>query len=99
MIYLFFPTLFFIFAIGVLGLIVNKRNILISILSIELMLLSSNLGFIFCSILFDDIFGQIISLYVLTVAAAESAIGLSILIVFFEDKRTIFFEQFIRLRG
>jgi NADH-quinone oxidoreductase subunit K len=99
MVYLFFPSIFFIFIIGVLGLIINKRNILISILCIELILLSSNIGFIFCSILFDDIWGQIISLYVLTIAAAESAVGLSILLIFFEDKRTIFFEQFIRLRG
>jgi len=99
MVYLFFPSLFFIFVIGVLGLIINKRNILISILCIELILLSSNIGFIFCSILFDDIWGQIISLYVLTIAAAESAVGLSILLIFFQDKRTIFFEQFIRLRG
>jgi NADH-quinone oxidoreductase subunit K len=99
MIYLFFPPLFFIFIIGVLGLIMNKRNILIIILSIELMLLSSNLGFIFSSILFDDIWGQVIALYILTVAAAESAIGLSILLIYFEDKRTIFFENFIRLRG
>lgn len=99
MIYLFFPPLFFIFIIGVLGLILNKRNILIIILAIELMLLSSNLGFILCSILFDDIWGQVVALYILTVAAAESAIGLSILLIYFEDKRTIFFENFIRLRG
>lgn len=75
---------FFLFCLGLLGIILNRQNIIIILMSIELLLLSINLNFIFFSINIDDLVGQIFSLYILTVAAAESAIGLAIMIVFFK---------------
>lgn len=75
---------FFLFCLGLFGIILNRQNIIIILMSIELLLLSINLNFIYFSILIDDVMGQIFSLLILTVAAAESAIGLAILIVFFK---------------
>jgi NADH-quinone oxidoreductase subunit K len=89
----------FFFLIGVLGLVLNKRNLLILLMSIELMLVGLNLNIIFLSVYLDDILGQVFALYVLTVAAAESAIGLAIFTVYYRDKQTILLEGFIRARG
>nr|YP_010394003.1 NADH dehydrogenase subunit 4L [Hyaloperonospora arabidopsidis]DAZ88011.1 TPA_asm: NADH dehydrogenase subunit 4L [Hyaloperonospora arabidopsidis] len=75
---------FFLFCLGLFGIILNRQNIIIILMSIELLLLSINLNFIYFSIAIDDIIGQIFSLLILTVAAAESAIGLAIMIVFFK---------------
>nr|YP_010394636.1 NADH dehydrogenase subunit 4L [Plasmopara halstedii]DAZ89073.1 TPA_asm: NADH dehydrogenase subunit 4L [Plasmopara halstedii] len=80
--YFFFT--FFLFCLGLFGIILNRQNIIIILMSIELLLLSINLNFIYFSILIDDVMGQIFSLLILTVAAAESAIGLAIMIVFFK---------------
>jgi len=88
-----------IFLFGVLGLILNKRNLLIVLMSIELMLVGLNLNFIFFSVYLDDIMGQVFALYVLTVAAAESAIGLAIFTIYYKDKQTILLEDFVRARG
>ena len=75
---------FFLFCLGLLGIILNRQNIIIILMSIELLLLSINLNFIYFSVFLDDIVGQIFALLILTVAAAESAIGLAIMIVFFK---------------
>jgi NADH-quinone oxidoreductase subunit K len=75
---------FFLFCLGLLGIILNRQNIIIILMSIELLLLSINLNFIYFSVFIDDLVGQLFSLYILTVAAAESAIGLAILILFFK---------------
>lgn len=75
---------FFLFCIGLFGIILNRQNIIIILMSIELLLLSINLNFIYFAVLIDDIVGQVFSLLILTVAAAESAIGLAIMIVFFK---------------
>lgn len=88
-----------IFLFGLLGLVLNKRNLLILLMSIELMLLGLNLNFVFFSVYLDDILGQIFALYVLTVAAAESAIGLAIFTVYYRDKQTLLLEGFVRTRG
>ena len=72
-----------LFLIGAFGIILNRRNIIIVLMCIEIILLSVNLNFIVFSIYLDDFLGQIFSLFVLTVAAAESAIGLAILILYF----------------
>jgi len=88
-----------IFLFGVLGLILHKRNLLIVLMSIELMLVGLNLNFIFFSVFLDDILGQIFALYILTVAAAESAIGLAIFTIYYQDKQTISLEKFVRARG
>jgi NADH-quinone oxidoreductase subunit K len=88
-----------IFLLGVLGLVLNKRNLLIILMSIELMLLGINLNFILFSIYLDDLMGQVFALYILTVAAAESAIGLAIFTVYYKDKQTILLDGSLRARG
>jgi NADH-quinone oxidoreductase subunit K len=75
---------FFLFCLGLFGIILNRQNIIIILMSIELLLLSINLNFLYFSIFIDDIIGQIFSLFILTVAAAESAIGLALMIIFFK---------------
>jgi NADH-quinone oxidoreductase subunit K len=82
-----------LFLIGVWGLVLNRKNILIIIMSIELMLLSVNLNFLVFSIYLDDIKGQLFVLFILTIAATESAIGLAILTVHYKLKNTIQIEK------
>jgi len=72
-----------------LGLVLNRKNILIIIMSIELMLLAVNLNFIVFAVYLDDIVGQVFVIFILTIAATESAIGLAILTVYFNLKKTI----------
>lgn len=79
----------FIFCVGILGLVLNRKNILVAILCIELLLLSINLNFIIFSIYLDDIFGLVYVLFILTIAAAESALGLAILTVYYKLKSSI----------
>jgi len=87
------------FFIGLLGIILNRRNILLLLMSIEVMLLAVNLNFIQFSIAMDDVNGQIFALFVLTVAAAESAIGLAILVVYYRVRGTLSIEFIHLLRG
>ena len=82
----------FVFCAGVLGLVLNRKNILVSIMCIELLLLAINLNFIIFSIYLDDIYGLIFVLFVLTIAASESALGLAILTVYYRLKSSILFE-------
>ena len=79
----------FIFFIGLLGVILNRKNILITIMSIELLLLAINLNFAAFSVYLDDIVGQIFVLFILAIAAAESAIGLAIVTVMYKLKNSI----------
>ena len=79
----------FLFCAGMLGLVLNRKNILVAIMCIELLLLSVNFNFIIFSIYLDDIFGSLFILFVLTVAAAESALGLAILTVYYRLKNSI----------
>jgi NADH-quinone oxidoreductase subunit K len=81
-----------VFFIGLVGIILNRKNILIIIMSIELLLLSINLNFAVFSIYLDDIVGQIFVLFILTIAAAESAVGLAIITVFYRLKNSIDLE-------
>jgi NADH-quinone oxidoreductase subunit K len=78
-----------LFFIGISGIFLNRKNIIILLMSIELMLLAINLTFIVFSVFLDDIFGQVFALFVLTVAAAESAIGLALLVVYYRVRGTI----------
>jgi NADH-quinone oxidoreductase subunit K len=78
-----------LFLIGSLGLVLNRKNVLITIMSVEIMLLSVNLNFIVFSIYLDDIVGYIFVLFILTIAATESAIGLAILTIYYKLKRSI----------
>ena len=88
-----------VFLIGLFGVIFNRRNLIILLLSLELMLLAANLNFIFISIQQFTPHGQLFSLLILTVAAAESAIGLGIVIVLFRLQKNVSFEKFAQLRG
>jgi NADH-quinone oxidoreductase subunit K len=81
-----------IFIIGLVGIVLNRKNILIILMSIELLLLSVNLNFAALSIYLDDIIGQIFVIFILTIAATESAIGLAILTVFYRLKNSIQLE-------
>ena len=78
-----------LFLIGVLGLVLNRKNILITLMSIELMLLAINLNFIIFSIYLDDVTGYVFVLFILTIAATESAIGLAILTLYYRLQNTI----------
>jgi len=88
-----------LFLIGMLGLVLNRKNILIIIMSIELMLLSVNLNFLVFSIYLDDIIGQIFVLFILTIAATESAIGLAVLTVYYKLKNTIQIEKIKNIKS
>jgi NADH-quinone oxidoreductase subunit K len=88
-----------LFTIGMLGIVFNRRNILIVLMCVELILLSVNLNFIIFSVYLDDFYGQIFSLFILTVAAAESAIGLAILIVYYRLRGNISISQVMTLKG
>jgi NADH-quinone oxidoreductase subunit K len=79
----------FLFFIGLLGIIFNRRNILIILMCIELVLLSLNLNFILFSVYLDDLYGQLFSFFILTIAAAESAIGLAIIIIYYRIRGNI----------
>jgi len=78
-----------LFLIGICGLFVTKKNIILLLIAIELILLAINLNFIIFSVYLDDLIGQVFALFILTVAAAESAIGLAILVIFYRLKNTI----------
>jgi|TARA_B110000971_G_C19992326_1_gene492541 NADH-quinone oxidoreductase subunit K len=84
------PTVLFL--LGVWGIFINRKNVLIMLMSIELMLLAVNLNLIVFSVYLDDIIGQIFALFVLTIAAAESSIGLAILVVYYRMRGTIAVE-------
>jgi|TARA_B110000444_G_scaffold206082_1_gene199494 NADH-quinone oxidoreductase subunit K len=88
-----------VFFIGILGILINRKNILLVIMSIELILLAINFMFIITSAYCDDRIGQILAIFVVTVAAAESSIGLAILAVYFRIRGTIDIEIINLLRG
>lgn len=78
-----------LFVIGILGVVLNRRNLIAIFMSIELILLSINLNFVFFSVFLKDMEGQVISLFILTIAAAEIAIGLAILVSYYKQRQTI----------
>jgi NADH-quinone oxidoreductase subunit K len=90
---------FILFILGILGIVVNRKNIIILLMSIELMLLAINFFLITISSIFDNIHGQLFALYILVVAAAESAIGLSILVAYYRVRGTIAVKFINLLRG
>ena len=92
-------TNFFLFVLGLFGIMLRRKNILVVLMCIELVLLSVNLNFIIFSVYLDDFNGQILSLFILTVAASESAIGLAILIIYFRICGNILIEKLNILRG
>ena len=88
-----------LFLIGALGLVLNRKNILITLMSIELMLLAINLNFVVFSIYLNDITGYVFVLFILTIAAAESAIGLAILTIYYRLKNTIQIDKIKKIKG
>ena len=88
----------FLFIVGLVGIVFNRRNILIILMCIELLLLSLNLNFIIFSVYFDDLYGQLFSLFILTVAAAESAVGLAIIIIYYRIRGSISIIQIASLK-
>jgi NADH-quinone oxidoreductase subunit K len=88
-----------LFAISVIGIFLNRRNVLIMLMAIELMLLAVNLNFISFSRFLGDTAGQVFVFFILTVAAAESAIGLAILVLLFRNIGSIDIEEMGKLRG
>lgn len=88
-----------LFTIGMIGIFLNRKNILVILMSIELLLLAVNLNFIAFSQHLGDLMGQVFALFVLTVAAAEAAIGLAILVVFFRNKGSIAVEDVSTMKG
>ena len=88
-----------LFVIGIFGLFLNRKNIIILLMSIELMLLSVNINLVAFYYFLNDLVGQIFSLFVLTVAAAEAAIGLAILVSFFRNRGTIAVEDVNVMKG
>lgn len=88
-----------LFAIGLGGLLINRKNVIILLMCIELMLLAVNTNFIAFSRYLDNVHGEIFVFFILTVAAAEAAIGLAILVVLFRQRRTINVEELDSLKG
>jgi NADH-quinone oxidoreductase subunit K len=88
-----------LFAISIVGIFLNRKNVIILLMAIELMLLAVNMNFVAFSHYLQDVSGQIFVFFILTVAAAESAIGLAILVVLFRNLRTINVDDLDRLKG
>ncbi|ABD07287.1 NADH-quinone oxidoreductase subunit NuoK [Rhodopseudomonas palustris] len=88
-----------LFTLGILGIFLNRKNVIIILMSIELILLAVNINLVSFSIYLNDIVGQVFALLVLTVAAAEAAIGLAVLVVFFRNRGTIAVEDINLMKG
>jgi NADH-quinone oxidoreductase subunit K len=88
-----------LFTIGVFGIFINRKNVIIILMSIELILLAVNINLVAFSAFLGDLTGQVFALFVLTVAAAEAAIGLAILVVYFRNRGTIAVEDINLMKG
>ena len=88
-----------IFTIGIAGIFLNRKNVIVILMSIELILLAVNINLVSFSIFINDISGQIFTLFILTVAAAEAAIGLAIIVVYFRNRGTIAVEDINLMKG
>ena len=88
-----------LFTLGIFGIFLNRKNVIIILMSIELMLLAVNINFVAFSAFLHDLVGQVFAMFVLTVAAAEAAIGLAILVVYFRNRGTIAVEDINLMKG
>ena len=88
-----------LFLVGVWGIFLNRKNIIVMLMSIELMLLAVNFNFLIFSVYVDDLLGQVFSLFILTVAAAESAIGLALLVIYYRARGTVAVEFINLMKG
>ena len=88
-----------LFVLGVLGIFLNRKNVIVILMAIELILLSANINFVAFSAFLGDLVGQVFAMFVLTVAAAEAAIGLAILVIYFRGRGSIAVDDVNRMRG
>ena len=88
-----------IFTIGVIGIFLNRKNIIVILMSIELILLAVNINLVSFSIFLNNLIGQVFTVFILTVAAAEAAIGLAIIVVYYRNAGTISIEEINKLKG
>lgn len=88
-----------IFTIGLVGIFLNRKNLIVILMSIELILLAVNINLVSFSIFSNDLTGQIFALFILTVAAAEASIGLAIIVVYYRNSGTIRVEEINKLKG
>jgi NADH-quinone oxidoreductase subunit K len=88
-----------LFTLGIFGIFLNRKNVIIILMSIELMLLAINLNLVAFSVYLNDLAGQVFAMFVLTVAAAEAAIGLAILVVYFRTRGSIEVEDINLMKG
>ena len=88
-----------LFTIGICGIFLNRKNIITILMSIELILLAVNINFVAFSVMLNDVTGQIFTMFILTVAAAEAAIGLAILVIYFRNRGSIAVEDVNLMRG
>ena len=88
-----------IFSLGMIGIFLNRKNVIVILMSIELILLAVNINLVSFSIFLQDIVGQIFTMLILTVAAAEAAIGLAIIVVYYRNKGTIRVEEINQMKG
>jgi len=88
-----------IFAIGIIGIFLNRKNVIIILMSIELILLAVNINLVSFSIYLQDLVGQVFTMFVLTVAAAEAAVGLAIIVIYYKNKGSINVERISSLKG
>ncbi len=88
-----------LFVLGVLGIFINRKNVIVILMAIELILLAVNINLVAFSVYLGDMVGQVFAMFVLTVAAAEAAIGLAILVIYFRNRGTIAVEDISRMKG
>ena len=88
-----------LFGTGVFGIFLNRKNVIVILMSVELLLLAVNINLVAFSVELNDLVGQVFSLFILTVAAAEASIGLAILVVFFRNRGTIAVEDINAMKG
>ena len=88
-----------IFSIGIVGIFLNRKNVIIILMSIELMLLAVNINLVSFSVYLQDLVGQVFAMFILTVAAAEAAVGLAIIVVYYKNKGSINVDQINSLKG
>ncbi len=88
-----------LFTIGIFGIFLNRKNVIVILMSVELMLLAVNINLVSFSVELNDLVGQVFAMFVLTVAAAEAAIGLAILVVFFRNRGSIAVEDVNMMKG
>ena len=88
-----------IFVIGIVGIFLNRKNVIIILMSIELILLAVNINMVSFSIYLQNLVGQIFTMFILTVAAAEAAVGLAIIVLYYKNKGSINVEQISSLKG